>query len=68
VSGMREEIYRSTEHDPIPVEKPFGIDRKNLVVVGIRRGRIRIGRSVWSAGDHHLSLAVSRRDARLKAA
>lgn len=37
VSSVWEEVYGETEYHPVPVEKPFGTDRKDLVAVGIRR-------------------------------
>jgi hypothetical protein len=63
VSGLWEEVYSPTEHDPVPAEKPFGTDRKNLVAIGVRRGRLRFGGSVWGERDHHSHLALSERDA-----
>ncbi len=31
--GVREEVYGEKEHDPVPTEKSFWVDRENLVVV-----------------------------------
>jgi hypothetical protein len=35
--GMWEEVYGEKEHDSVPTEKPFGIDRENPVVISIGR-------------------------------
>lgn len=56
--GVWEEVHRTAEYHPVPVEDQFGIDRENLMAVGTRRGRIGSRGSVWGAGNHHPYLAV----------
>jgi len=41
MSGMWEEVQRPAKHDPVPIEKPFGINRKDLVAAGLRGVRDR---------------------------
>ena len=56
--AMLEEVYGAAEHSAVQVEKPFGIDREDLMAASLGGGRIRVRRSVWGAGDRYSHLAV----------
>ncbi len=66
--GMWEEVYRPAEYDIVPVEKPFGIDRENLMAAGIRSRHVSTGSSIRGARTNDSHLAVPEWDAGEEAA